>query len=181
MKLSGHAAGGVIITRILFKVLKPQSSYERLYFLISGGIAGTMPDWDGLVYIIKKKKLKIESDFRHHTWITHTFVFHLTISGMLYLIGKLLQSNAFKQKALIVGASTSVHLIQDTIGTGDGIMLFYPVTKHMYGIGLSGLHGNEWAADYVKRPIYNVERSLKIIALVIVVMEALKLVKQKLR
>jgi membrane-bound metal-dependent hydrolase YbcI (DUF457 family) len=179
MKLSGHAAGGVIITRAIFKFLKPNSGSERLALLVSGAIAGTIPDWDGVLYLMNKKQLKIESDFRHHTWITHTFVFHWVISGALYLLGNILRRSSLKKKALIVGASTTMHLVQDTIGTGDGIMVFYPFTKKMYGIGLSNLHGNEWEADYVKRPIYNVERSLKFIAVFVMIFEILKWAKQE--
>lgn len=181
MKLSGHAAGGVIITRALFNILKPNSSSERLSFLVSGAIAGTIPDWDGLWYLANKKKLAIESDFRHHTWITHTFIFHWFICGVLYLFGNTFQRNSLRKKAIIVGASSTMHLVQDTIGTGDGIMLFYPLTKRMYGIGLSNLHGDEWEADYVKRPIYNVERGIKFIATVILFFELLGWAKQKIK
>jgi membrane-bound metal-dependent hydrolase YbcI (DUF457 family) len=179
MKLSGHAAGGVIITRALFRFLKPNTNSERLKFLISGAIAGTIPDWDGLLYLMRKKQFKIESDFRHHTWITHTFAFHWVISGALYMYGRIFRKHALMKRAMMVGASTTMHLVQDTIGTGDGIMLFYPFTNEMYGIGLSNLHGNEWEADYVKRPVYNVERSLKFIAFLITMFELLKWVKQK--
>lgn len=181
MKLSGHAAGGLIITRVLFGVLKPGSYSERLRFLISGAVAGTLPDWDGLLYIAQKKQLRMESDFRHHTWITHTFPFHWTISGILYLLGSLYRNRSLKKNALIVGASTTAHLVQDTIGTGDGIMLLYPYTKKMYGIGLSNLHGAEWESDYVKRPIYIIERGLKFLAGMILMYEMFGWIKAKLR
>jgi membrane-bound metal-dependent hydrolase YbcI (DUF457 family) len=179
MKLSGHAAGGLITTRVLFKMLRPDSDLERLKYLIIGAIAGTVPDWDGLIYLINKKQLKIESDFRHHTWITHTFVFHWAISLVVYVFGKIIQKNAIKKKAMILGAGSTIHLLQDTIGTGDGIMLFYPLTKKMFGVGLSNLHGNEWEADYVTRPIYNVERSLKVVAVLIVALEVFRSIKQR--
>jgi hypothetical protein len=63
----------------------------------------------------------------------------------------------------LIAAGATVHLLQDTIGSGDGIMLFYPLSKRKYGIGLIGLHGNEWNAKYTKSRIYLVELAICLI------------------
>ena len=156
MKLPGHMAGGWLITRGMTRWWKLSKS-ERQEFLAFGAIAGSLPDWDYLWYIYRKGRIDYSRDFRHHTWITHTFLFYWILAALVYALGLFRNDTRLKRQAAIVVASTTVHLLQDTIGSGDGIMLFYPFSKRMDGIALSGLHGREWEAHYTASPIYLVE------------------------
>lgn len=167
MRLPGHIAGAWITSKFVIDRLGISSTRERDNLSLFSIIAGTIPDWDYLWYMIMKKGIKYDSDFRHHTWITHTFPFYWMISGFIYLCGILFGKPSLKNQAVIFAVATSTHLSQDMIGSGDGIMALYPVSKKMYGVGLSGLHGKAWNDNYVKSPAYLLEIFLIAVACVI--------------
>jgi len=169
MRLPGHVAGAWIASKIVISRLRTTSTQERRNLSILGAIAGTLPDLDYLWYMVTKRGIKYESDFRHHTWITHTFPFYWAIGGFLYLIGVVKNNPLLKNQATILAVSTSTHLAQDMIGSGDGIMALYPASRKMYGVWLSGLHGKEWNENYVKSSAYLVELGLIVIACIMFV------------
>jgi membrane-bound metal-dependent hydrolase YbcI (DUF457 family) len=169
MRLPGHIAGAWITSKLVIDRLDI-SPQERINLSLLSVVVGTIPDWDYLWYMISKKGIKYESDFRHHTWITHTFPFYWVISGLIYLVGIIIKKPSLKNQATIFAVATSTHLAQDMVGSGDGIMALYPATKKMYGVGLSGLHGKAWNDNYVKSPSYLVEIGLIIIACIMFVL-----------
>lgn len=164
MRLPGHIAGAWIASKFVIDNLDIPSSQERNNLSLFSAVAGSMPDWDYLLYMARKKGIKYDSDFRHHTWITHTFPFYWIISALIYLFGILFKKPSLKNQAIVFGVATSTHLAQDMIGSGDGIMVLYPFSKKMYGVGLSGLHGKEWNDNYIKSPYYLIEIGLVIVA-----------------
>lgn len=173
MKILGHLAGGYLVTRGLVKYLNLDKSNERKELLLFGTIAGALPDSDYLFYVIKKRRIAYDEDFQHHTWLTHTFPFYLIPGIAIFAYGNLSKKEGLKSKSIVFMGSTVMHLIQDTIGSGDGIMLFYPLTKTMYGIGLSGLHGKEWNDNYVKSRAYWVEISLIVLSIIVLIKDVL--------
>jgi len=178
MKLFGHAAGGYLISRLATKSMELSKS-ERNKLLILGTIAGTLPDWDYFWYVYQKGELAYSSDFRHHTWVTHTFPFHWVIAGAVYLIGVFRKDKKLKNSAVVLAASTTTHLVQDMIGTGDGIMLYYPFSKQMTGIGLLNVHGDEWERLYTKSPYYLIELAIGAFATITFLYDFLKTSKQR--
>jgi len=166
MNLPGHIAGGWLVSQNLVKFLKPKSKKEHRKLLILGTIAGTIPDWDYILYAVRSGALKYEGDFRHHTWITHTFPFYWVIAILVFLIGIFRNNKSLQKEGAIFAAGTTTHLLQDAVGSGDGIMFLYPFSKRMFGIFLSGLHGKEWYRNYVKSPIYIVELLLIFFAVI---------------
>ena len=160
MRLPGHAAGGLLVTELLTRVVKPASPAEHWKMLALGTVAGTLPDWDYLYYLARKRRVTYDSDFRHHTWVTHTFPFYWMLALLIFLSGLFGKKPGLKKAAAVVAASTTVHLVQDMFGSGDGIMAFYPISKQHIGVGLSGLHGREWDQNYVKTPFYLIELGL---------------------
>lgn len=162
MKIEGHLAGGWLVSRWLTeKLTSNKKEYHRLLFL--GTLAGVLPDADYLWYVIKKGRIVYKNDFRHHTWVSHTFPFYWIPASLLYSIGMLKNKPGLKNIASVLAAGTTIHLLQDTVGSGDGIMLFYPLSKRMDGLGLNGLHGDEWNAKYTKSRIYLVELAICLI------------------
>jgi membrane-bound metal-dependent hydrolase YbcI (DUF457 family) len=164
MKIFGHVAGGYLVSRMVTKYM-PIPDSERSKWLILGAVAGTIPDWDYLWYAWQKRGLAYSSDFRHHTWITHTFPFHWLIAGILYWIGGYQHSRTLQDGAKVIAAATTAHLLQDMVGSGDGIMLFYPFSKKHIGVGLMNLHGDEWNRAYMKSPYYGIELGIGAIAI----------------
>jgi len=164
MRLPGHIAGAWIASKFIIDRLDISSSQERNNLSLLSAVAGTIPDWDYLWYVYKKMGIKYEGDFRHHTWITHTFPFYWVISGLIYFVGIVRNKPSLKKQAAVFAVATSTHLAQDMVGSGDGIMALYPLSKNMYGVGLSGLHGKEWNDNYVKSPSYLIEIGLVIVA-----------------
>ena len=173
MKLFGHASGGYLAARLVTKSMDLSNS-ERKRLLILGAVAGTVPDWDYLWYAYQKRGFVISNDFRHHTWITHTFPFHWLIAGVIYAFGLLKRDKKIKNSAIILAAGTTTHLLQDMIGTGDGIMSCYPFSKKMTGIGLFNVHGDEWERAYTKSPYYLVELAFRVVAIIAVLFDLLK-------
>jgi hypothetical protein len=173
MKIAGHLAGGWLVSRWLINKSELPIT-EKRQLLALGTLAGVLPDLDYLWYAYKKGRFEYKNDFRHHTWISHTFPFYWIPAAVLYGIGVLRRKSKLKLYASFLAAGTTVHLLQDTIGSGDGIMLLYPISKRMYGIGLSGLHGDEWNAKYVESPVYKIELSVCLLAAVTFLYELFK-------
>lgn len=83
----------------------------------------------------------------HHTWITHTPIFWLVISGLVMFL--------FSKK---IGASllmaTWLHLAMDWYGGADGIPFLFPFSSKQYGAALTGLNGPGGFELYIKNPLF---------------------------
>jgi len=173
MKLFGHASGGYLAARLVTKSMD-LSELDRKRLLIFGTVAGTLPDWDYFWYAYQKRGFAYSNDFRHHTWITHTFPLHWIIAVLFYAFGSLRKNEKITNSAIVLAAGTTTHLLQDMIGTGDGIMLYYPFSKKMTGIGLLNVHGDEWERAYTKSPYYLVELAFGACAIIAVLFDTFK-------
>ncbi len=179
MKIEGHLAGGWLVSKSIVDCMKPATKKERGSLLGLGVFAGVLPDLDFLWYLWKKRGLTYENDFRHHTWITHTFIFYWIPAGFLFLIGSWLDHNQLKRGAVILAAGTTTHLMQDMVGSGDGIMIAYPFSRKMVGIGLLKKHGKEWLEAYVHSPYYRIELGIVGLGLISLISEIIAWVKIK--
>lgn len=162
----GHAAGGFIAGTIAAFLTKRKSNDYSFYQII-GVAGGLLPDADLVIYHSLRNRFNLSPDIEHHTWLTHKFPFYL-------IPGTLLTAWAIRNKrpklaritaTLILGACT--HLLQDMCGSGDGIQLLFPLSKRMFGFRLLDAHGKEWRRRYVRDPIFLVEATLIITALLI--------------
>ena len=162
----GHLAGAYLTGRILINRIEPQPS-DRKLLLISGVVAGILPDIDTLFYVVRSRSLEFGQDFDHHRWISHTFPAYWLAGLVAYLYGRLSGRQRLAQVTLVMTVAATVHLLQDTIGSGTGMMLAWPFSRRMAGI--STLHikgGRAWLAAYKRHPVAWVERLLVVAAAV---------------
>lgn len=156
MRLQGHIAGSILFCGILLYTIEPSDEIADRLMAIAI-ISGSLPDWDYVYYVLKRRSVMLGNDFRHHTWITHTFPIYIIPAVLLYIFGNYISSYELQLSAIVFGLSTCIHLIQDMFGTGDGIMVFYPFSRKMFGWELSGKHGKEWLEQYPKSRTYHLE------------------------
>jgi hypothetical protein len=169
MRTQGHVAGGILATGIVLAIIRPPSQIaDRLVLL--GAIGGSLPDWDTLIYFARNRSFNFGNDLRHHTWITHTLPFYLIPAAIFYYLGLYLSNTELQWMTIVFGVSTTMHLIQDMYGSGDGIMLFYPFSRKMVGVALTGNHGMEWMEQYLQSRAYQVEKITIVLALVFLVL-----------
>jgi hypothetical protein len=167
MRIQGHIAGGVLTTGVVLSILKPPIQVaDKL--LILGALAGSLPDWDILIYFLKKRAIKYDTDFHHHTWITHTFPFYLVPALILYLVGVFSSTVYLQWSAIVFFLAAATHLVQDMYGSGDGIMVYYPFSRKMEGFELTGTHGPEWMKQYLKSRAFRVEQATVFAAIIFV-------------
>ncbi len=134
------ASGHLFLAVILGTIIMSSTNSVSIEGLIIVMISGVLPDLDGLLHFIQGKKY--DDTFRHHTWPTHTFFFYFIGFLIIFLLGLPLFSLLF-----LIG--TYSHLIEDMIGSGDGIAVFWPFSKKMFGIHLINVHGREWLEKYL--------------------------------
>jgi hypothetical protein len=165
MRIQGHLAGGYLVTRALLARLKPPPSEEK-QLLVLGTLAGVLPDADTLFHLARTRSLEFGEDFDHHAWITHTFPFYLLPGAGLFLYGRWRNKPRVRRSALVAMVGTTTHLLQDTIGSGTGLMWAWPLSKRMGGFGTLHIKGGRaWLEAYKNHPIAWVERLIILAAL----------------
>lgn len=163
MTIVGHLAGGFLVAKTLAgRIRRPELSHDTL--LLLGTLGGALPDLDYFIYVAQTGSWVFGSDYQHHKWITHTFPFYSVPGILLYLYGLVSHRNKLCHGALVVTAGACIHLLQDMVGTVDGIMWAWPFSQRMDGICLVGTHGQEWIAAYTRHPIAWIERIIVIVA-----------------
>ena len=86
----------------------------------------------------------------HHRYFTHTPLFYLLISGVIWL--------AVDWKwALIFLSVTLTHLLMDSWSTDDGIMWLWPLNTKQYSLfpmdsHAGGIYGLQFYARYARTP-----------------------------
>ncbi|MFX0126011.1 MAG: metal-dependent hydrolase [Candidatus Hodarchaeota archaeon] len=134
------ASGHLFIAVILGTALMYITGIVSIEGLIVVMISGILPDLDGLLHFIQGKKY--DDTFRHHTWPTHTFFLYFIVFLIIFLLG-------FPLFSLLFLIGTFSHLLEDMVGSGDGINIFWPFSKKMFGIHLLNAHGSEWLEKYL--------------------------------
>ncbi|MFX1286574.1 MAG: metal-dependent hydrolase [Promethearchaeota archaeon] len=136
MLASGHLFFAVFLGTILMSITGAVSIEGLIVVMISG----VLPDLDGVLHFLRGKKY--DNTFRHHTWPTHTFFLYFLGFLVIFLLG-------FPLFSLLFLIGTFSHLGEDMIGSGDGIAVFWPFSKKMFGIHLLNAHGREWMEKYL--------------------------------
>ena len=155
----GHAAGGYLVGAVLARATQSNSARSRTMRLL-GTLGGLLPDLDLVVYNLARKPLGLTSDVRHHTWLTHTLPFYLLPAGLLTAWANRTHRAEIAISITTFTAGACAHLIQDMCGSGDGLQLFFPLSRRMFGIRLLNVHGKEWRRRYLRDPIFLVEVAL---------------------
>jgi hypothetical protein len=172
MRIQGHLAAGYLVSQGLVTAL-PIASEDRIAMLLVGTLAGGLPDADAIYYFARKKTLSLGDDFTHHTWITHTFPPYLILSFFLFFAGRLLYATSLQHSAFFLAIPVATHLLLDSVGSGDGIMLLWPFTRTMFGIGLLNAHGRNWQRRYEASPFIWIERVLIVGAILLLCVDVL--------
>lgn len=159
MREVGHLAGGYLVTRQLVKQWQ-LSEVEKNRLLVLGTVAATLPDVDVLWYLLKTGSLELGSDFDHHKWVTHTFPVYIVPGLLLYLYARAGKRPMLQKQVVVATTSAVTHLLQDTIGSGTGLMWAWPFSRRMDGIVVLHVTGKSWRRVYRQHPIAWVERLL---------------------
>ncbi|HEX6384025.1 MAG TPA: metal-dependent hydrolase [Anaerolineae bacterium] len=163
MREVGHLAGGYLVTRQLVEQWQ-LSEEEKNKLLALGTAAATLPDVDVLLYVLKTRSLELGSDFDHHKWVTHTFPFYVVPGFLVYLYARLVGRAAWRRRAVVVTVAAATHLLQDTIGSGTGLMWAWPFSRRMDGIVVLNVTGKAWREAYRQHPVSWIERLLVVAA-----------------
>jgi len=149
MVLPGHIAGGYLATYALLSLAPASFSPAEIYVLYAiGMIASDSPDID-LVWFYLENKRKAKStaaisdpvsgptsdsatDSNHRNHITHTAVFWLGLSLIVWLVGYSISSifTEFVAAAILAGSWT--HLLLDSIEFG--IRWLWPLSNKRFAI-----------------------------------------------
>jgi membrane-bound metal-dependent hydrolase YbcI (DUF457 family) len=168
----GHLAGGFLAGRALINRLQMPAE-ERGTLLAHGALGGVLPDLDTLIHLFRTRSIEFGEDFQHHRWLTHTFPFYWIPAILVWLYARVSGRPRLARKAVVTVGGISAHLLQDTIGAGDGIMLFWPFTRRVFGIFSLGVHGRHWLDAYRKHPVFWIERMIRGAGLGFAILEAI--------
>jgi len=107
-----------------------------------------LPDLDALLVRARQHRQGIIGHNNHHTLVTHTPLFYLTVAAILACCVAL-------QSALFFLLVTLGHLMLDSWATDDGIMWLYPFRRKQYAllprpIHAGGLYGKEFYKQYYR-------------------------------
>jgi membrane-bound metal-dependent hydrolase YbcI (DUF457 family) len=163
MRVQGHIAAGYLASQVLAAALSIPAE-DRLTMLALGTLAGGLPDLDALYYFAKKKAVMLGDDFRHHHWVSHTFPPYLILTGLLFILGWGTANSCLQNASLFLGASVCMHLLLDMVGSGDGIMILWPFSRRMVGIGKLNAHGMTWKRKYEASPYIWIENTILLAA-----------------
>ena len=141
MLTTGHGFYAAFIGFIYMIITKNYNSLGIIMVMS----AAILPDLDGISII--SKKIDFNENFRHHKWPTHTFFVYILLFIAIFLIEFFIPNRIFYSILFLIGSFS--HLIGDMIGSGDGIMFFWPFSKKMFGFHLLNKHGKEWLENYL--------------------------------
>jgi len=131
MLLPGHLAGGYLATLALVKLTNSGLDQSQInHLLILGAIAGAIPDWDHIVSFIQTKAIQLPKDERHshRNLFTHTPLFWLFISVVVYLLTQNLAFGSYFALTVLVGSWS--HFFLDTFV--HGIQWLWPFSRKKY-------------------------------------------------
>jgi len=164
MRIQGHIAAGYLVSQAVIRILAVPAE-EQLALTVLGTAAGIVPDLDTLYYLARKKKLIFDDDFVHHHWVSHTFPPYILAALLLFLLSSRGGASPFLPAGVTAFSSIFVHLFLDMLGSGDGIMIAWPISRRMVGIGKLNARGMQWKRKYEASPYVWIERFIILSAL----------------
>lgn len=123
-----HVAAGYLTTQIV-DLINPSLNFNTPGIIITGIIAGNIPDLD---FLVVKNKL-------HHrdTW-THAPIFWAIVIAFLFIAAKLINNDTFFSYVLAFSLGVVSHFFADWYAAREkdhgGIRLLYPFSKKHYGM-----------------------------------------------
>jgi membrane-bound metal-dependent hydrolase YbcI (DUF457 family) len=146
-----HAVTHVLIVVVLLElfrhyIIKKKETFP-LHYIIIGGIAGLIPDFDVLVYYASNLPLnEVHRTFSHTLFFPVLFV----ILGFASygLKNKKLGNKHLKIRNIffVIAFGIFMHLVLDMLLAGS-IMPVYPVLDYNFGLNLIGLFPLNWQAS----------------------------------
>jgi len=94
---------------------------------------------------------------------------------LVWLYGRTRRSLRITHATLVMLGSSTGHLLQDMIGTGDGVMWAWPFSTRMDGFSLLNVHGREWAKIYSRHPIAWIERFIILTSAIMLIRDVMSL------
>ena len=147
MTIFAHVGGGIVVAAAVQNLILQDEITPGT--LIAGVILGILPDLDGIFALVLGKWTPGVEQLSHHRLFTHTPVFYLVLSGIIWFwMGW--------KWALIFFVLTLTHLLFDSWSTDDGIMWLWPFQKKQYSLFTkdihAGLFGWQFYLNYLKTP-----------------------------
>jgi hypothetical protein len=148
----GHIGGGVVVGCLAEKlILKGQLSSAKVGIII---LISILPDLDSSLAVLFKKWRPGQEKLNHHDYFSHTPLFYLLLSVIVWLIWG-------KEIGVLFLLITFTHLLLDTWATDDGIMWLWPITRKKYSIFSTNLHeGGLYGTKYYLRYIGKLQVSI---------------------
>ncbi len=128
-----HICGSYILLLVYYNFFAFNESFLVTIVCL---VFSLVPDLD-LIYFFRKGSVM------HHNWITHTPMPYFLLSMTIFLL--------FEKEiglGILIGAMS--HMFMDCIGSGDGIMLLWPISKRKFALFRLNSHGFEWLKKYVR-------------------------------
>jgi membrane-bound metal-dependent hydrolase YbcI (DUF457 family) len=148
MTTFAHVGGGIAVAAaVQHFVFKEEIAPSTI---LVGAFLGVLPDLDSLFALLFGRWSPGEQMLSHHRYFSHTPLFYLVVSGIIWLV-------ADRKWALIFLAVTLTHLLMDSWSTDDGIMWLWPISNTQYSIfpmesHAGGVYGLQFYARYIQTP-----------------------------
>jgi hypothetical protein len=143
----GHIGGGLLVAgateKILFKGEFSAATVGIVVFL------SILPDLDAIPAFLFRNWRPGYKKLNHHDYVTHTPIFYICMSIAVWIgIGK--------ELAILFFFLTMTHLLLDSLGTDDGIMWLWPISRRKFSLFPRNLHddgvyGVRYYLRYVRR------------------------------
>jgi hypothetical protein len=148
MTTFSHVGGGIAVaTAVQHFVFKEEITPS---VLLVGAFLGLLPDLDTVFALALGKWSPGAQMLSHHRYFTHTPLFYLIISGVLWFV-------LDWKWAILFLLVTWTHLLMDSWSTDDGIMWLWPLNTSQYSFfpidaHAGGLYGLQFYIRYIKTP-----------------------------
>ncbi len=139
----GHIGGGLLVATVAEKIILKGELTPALLGIVA--FLSILPDLDSMFAFLFKNWQPGQKKLDHHEYITHTPIFYIFLSLIIWIgIGK--------EPSILFLLLTMTHLLLDSYGTDDGIMWLWPISKRKYSVFPSNLHaGGVYGVRYYLR------------------------------
>lgn len=148
MTTFAHIGGGIAVAAtVQHFIFKEEITPSTI---LVGMVIGLLPDLDSIFAFLLGKWSPGSQMLSHHRYFSHTPLFFILVSGVIWLI--------FDWKlAFLFFAVTMTHLLMDSWSTDDGIMWLWPISSEQFSIfridmHAGGIYGIQFYARYIKTP-----------------------------
>lgn len=145
MTPSGHAGAAIVTAYVIERcVFKSEASPVTLGL---AAVASLLPDLDSLIVLARRRKRFLERKLCHHRYLTHTPLFYLALTLLVWLAGA-------PHAAALLGVLTFEHLLLDSWATDDGIMWLWPLSRRQFSLFRRDLHsGGAYGRRFYRRHV----------------------------